>query len=59
MATPFSLKFCIIFYGTLRKIKGIYIVGKWASVPVTPFLSFLDAPLLTVAKLTFPQPVPE
>ena len=36
-ATPFSLKFCIIVNRIFRKIKSIYIAGKWASVPITIF----------------------
>ena len=34
--SPFSLKL-YIFYGILRKIKSIYIAGKWANVSATPF----------------------
>ena len=35
--SPFSLKFCIFFYEILRKIKSIYMAGKWANVSATPF----------------------
>ena len=32
---PFSLKFCIIDYRILRKVKSIYVAGKWASGKVS------------------------
>ena len=34
---PKVLKFCIIFVEVLRKIKIIYIAGKWESVKATSF----------------------
>ena len=36
----FLLKFCIILVEVLRKIKIIFIAGKWASVPATSFWIF-------------------
>ena len=32
---PFSLKFCIIDYRILRKVKSIYVAGKWTSGKVS------------------------
>ena len=34
---PFFSEILYYFYRILRKKKSIYIAGKWASIPVTPF----------------------
>ena len=56
-----SFFFEILYYFLWNSQKNKRYLYSWqvAKCPGHPFLSFLDAPLLTVAKLTFPQPVPE
>ena len=36
-AHPFSFEILYYFYRILRKTTSIYVAGKWASVPPTPF----------------------
>lgn len=56
-----SFFFEILYYFLWNSQKNKRYLYSWqvGKCPGHPFLSFLDAPLLTVAKLTFPQPVPE